>query len=200
MMQPDGNLVIYGPGGPVWASSWFQQFNVAPFEGPTYGIPCGSCYAYFQEDGNLVLYNPEFSGNPYRAYWSSNTYGNNRVYTLTTSSPYLKISEGIPPQAVDFTQVLASYYQKYLGRGVDSAGLATFSAQYQNGKSLAAIEQEIQNSYEAQLRLLYLTYFLREPDHDGFQYWYNELVSGRSTLDQIRRNFRSVTECKFECL
>ena len=125
------------------------------------------------------------------------------------NSAYDKDGAFIPPRIpvteedVDrFLSCIArnAYYREYLGRGVDSTGLATYSAKYQSGKSLAAIEQEIKNSYEAQLRGLYLTYFLREPDRDGFQYWYNELVSGKSTLEQIRSNFRSVPECKFECL
>ena len=51
--QSDGNMVIYGPSGVVWASS-------------TNGVTTGLC---MQSDGNLVLYNGS------TARWSTNTSG-----------------------------------------------------------------------------------------------------------------------------
>ena len=53
MQASDGNLVVYGPGGPEWASE-------------SSGTPS---YTVLQSDGNLVVYGP--SG----ATWSSNTAG-----------------------------------------------------------------------------------------------------------------------------
>ncbi|MGE3759428.1 MAG: hypothetical protein AB7H97_16815, partial [Pseudobdellovibrionaceae bacterium] len=195
-MQTDGNLVIYGPSGAVWASSWYTQYNVAPFTGPTQGLACAACSAYFQEDGNLVLYNPNFTGNPYRAYWSSNTHGPGRMYILTTSSPYLKITQG----AIDASSVINSYYLQYLGRNADSEGLNYYVSQYNSGRSLSSIEQEIKNSYAALLRGLYLTYFLREPDAAGFAYWLNELNAGHITIEGVRTNFRYSSSCQVQCL
>lgn len=92
-MQTDGNLVVYGPnGGALWATSAFQDLNASPFSGPTYGLACTKCYVYFQSDGNVVLYNPDYMANIYHAYWSSETYGPNRKFELSTSSPYIRIS------------------------------------------------------------------------------------------------------------
>src|SRR4029077_5451152 len=57
IMQGDGNLVEYGPGGQViWDSG-------------TYGNP--GAYAIMQGDGNLVVYSS--AGTPL---WNSGTYGN----------------------------------------------------------------------------------------------------------------------------
>ena len=44
MYQADGNLVLYGPDGPLWDSQ-------------TDGRPAGVCI--MQADGNLVLYGPD---------------------------------------------------------------------------------------------------------------------------------------------
>lgn len=54
-MQGDGNLVLYGPTGALWAS---------------HTVGSGASFTAFQSDGNLVLYGP--SG----AIWASNTAGN----------------------------------------------------------------------------------------------------------------------------
>ena len=53
IMQLDGNLVLYGPTGPIWATN-------------TFCVACGS-YLIMQQDGNLVLYS---SGQPV---WATNT-------------------------------------------------------------------------------------------------------------------------------
>jgi len=200
-MQTDGNLVVYGPSGAIWASSWLQQYNAVPFRGPTQDLDCAKCYAVFQDDGNLVLYNPDYIDNPYRAYWSSETYGENRKFTLSTSSPYLNITVGgRSVSTVDPRAAIESYYRQYLGRSADNEGMQHFLRLYEGGRSLAAIEQDIKTSPEGLIRNLYLTYFLREPDQGGFQYWYTEYVNGRITLEGIRNTFRSVDECKVDCL
>lgn len=54
VMQTDGNLVMYGPGGPRWASN-------------TWKSPANS--VVLQDDGNLVMYGPA------GAIWASNTVG-----------------------------------------------------------------------------------------------------------------------------
>jgi hypothetical protein len=54
--QGDGNLVLYGPGGALWASN-------------TNGQPVG--VAIMQGDGNLVIYGPGGT-----VVWASNTDGN----------------------------------------------------------------------------------------------------------------------------
>jgi surface antigen len=54
VMQGDGNLVLYGPGGAVWSS----------------GTTTPGSYAVIQHDGNLVVYNPAHA-----ALWHSTTYG-----------------------------------------------------------------------------------------------------------------------------
>jgi surface antigen len=57
-MQSDGNFVLYGPSGAMWASS-------------TEGHP--GAWIAMQSDGNLVIYPP---GNNTNALWASNTGGN----------------------------------------------------------------------------------------------------------------------------
>lgn len=70
IMQGDGNLVLYGSSGFLWASN-------------TSGQNCnGQCGAYFQTDGNFVVYNGS------TPLWASNTSGN--------PSAQLVISEGFP--------------------------------------------------------------------------------------------------------
>jgi hypothetical protein len=54
--QADGNLVLYGPGGAMWASD-------------TEGRVAGACI--MQEDGNLVVYGPGWQG-----HWASATENN----------------------------------------------------------------------------------------------------------------------------
>lgn len=54
-MQSDGNLVLYGPNGPFWAS----------------GVKGPNSYLVMQTDGNLVMYQSIPGGR--RAVWASNT-------------------------------------------------------------------------------------------------------------------------------
>jgi hypothetical protein len=92
-MQGDGDLVLYSGTTSLWATSQFQGFDRAPFTGPTQALSCSDCYASFQDDGNLVLYNPNFTGNSKHAYWRSNTSGNpGAVLEIRGNPPYVSIS------------------------------------------------------------------------------------------------------------
>ena len=67
-MQWDGNLVVYGPSGPLW-SSWFAKQGVVAPAG--YGVTQGQV-AVMQTDGNFAVW-----GSPD---WSSETYGYSGAY------------------------------------------------------------------------------------------------------------------------
>jgi hypothetical protein len=72
IMQGDGNLVEYGPGGrAVWNSV-------------TYGNP--GAYAVMQGDGNLVVYSPAGT-----ALWNSRTYGHPGAYLVLDDGGALEI-------------------------------------------------------------------------------------------------------------
>lgn len=93
IMQTDGNLVLYGPSGALWASS--QQSSTAPVPLSSvvlqsdgnlvvYAPDGHSTFAAFgrpgdyltlQDDANLVLYAPA-TGGPPTALWSTYTYTN----------------------------------------------------------------------------------------------------------------------------
>lgn len=64
--QSDGNLVLYAPGGPVWASN-------------TYGQSAGR--AVMQGDGNFVVYNASNV-----AVWASNTYGQQDAFVVVQNN------------------------------------------------------------------------------------------------------------------
>jgi hypothetical protein len=92
-MQADGNLVLYSGTKPLWSTSQLQGFDQAPFTGLTESLNCSICYASFQGDGNLVLYNPNFTGNSQHAYWQSDTSGNpGAVLEIRGNPPYVSIS------------------------------------------------------------------------------------------------------------
>ena len=61
-VQPDGNLVLYQTGRPIWSTRTMGR---------------GSCRLVFQTDGNLVLISPSN-----QIVWSSNTVGQN-AHALT---------------------------------------------------------------------------------------------------------------------
>lgn len=91
IMQTDGNLVLYGPAGALWASSQQSSSPVvagsravlqsdgnlvvyAPdnhYTFAAFGRP--GDYLVLQDDANLVLYSPS-TGGPPTAVWSTNTY------------------------------------------------------------------------------------------------------------------------------
>ena len=51
-------------------------------------------------------------------------------------------------------------------------------------------------STDAQLKDLYQEMLGRDPDRDGFQYWKNEIDSGRSDIDGVARSFKESDEWK----
>lgn len=93
VMQADGNLVLYGPGGNgLWASSLMPDFYV-PGASAAQNTNCSQCFAYFQADGNIVLYNPNSNYNIYHSYWASNTGGSyGSLFTVSAAWPYLKVT------------------------------------------------------------------------------------------------------------
>ncbi len=92
--QTDGNLVLYtAQNVALWATSLVPQNNAAGFWGLTQGLSCSSCYAVFQGDGNLVLYDPNSNYNPYHAYWASNTSGPQQL-RISASAPYVVLTDG----------------------------------------------------------------------------------------------------------
>jgi len=75
--QSDGNLVLYGPSGPLWSSG-------------TYGTSPG--VVVMQNDGNLVVYD---SGGTPR--WASNTSGQTGSYCLIQSDGNFVVYRGFTP-------------------------------------------------------------------------------------------------------
>lgn len=76
--ESDQNLVLYKSGTAVWSSG-------------TSSTPCGNCFAIFQNEGNLVLYNP--NKNP-QAYWASSWFvsGNSgAVLVVDSALPFPRI-------------------------------------------------------------------------------------------------------------
>ncbi|PWU21552.1 MAG: hypothetical protein C5B49_02485 [Bdellovibrio sp.] len=91
-MQTDGDLVVSNSTGNLWATSDNPTGDSLGFSGPTSGLSCNSCYASFQADGNLVLYNPFFTGNSNKAYWSSRTAQNPQsLFLISPLAPVLSI-------------------------------------------------------------------------------------------------------------
>ena len=73
IMQTDGNFVVYGPAGAMWASN----------------TSTGGSFIAMQTDGNLVIYNP--SG---KAKWSSATAPSNGDYLVMQSDGNLVLYSG----------------------------------------------------------------------------------------------------------
>jgi hypothetical protein len=83
-MQRDGNLVLYDAQGPLWASgTWTGPDTCGP-----------GCFAAFQEDGNLVVY---MGGG---AVWASGTWGCGDRLILSSTAPFLSVSNGARSCAV----------------------------------------------------------------------------------------------------
>jgi hypothetical protein len=86
-MQADGNLALSQAGVVLWSSSKLPAQDLLPFSGPTQGMSCAGCYAAFQTDGNLVLYQLAANGTA-APYWASNTPQNVRAtLKLSYASP-----------------------------------------------------------------------------------------------------------------
>jgi hypothetical protein len=77
VMQQDGNLVLYGPSGPLWASNTVGR---------------GATRAVMQGDGNLVLYTS--TGKPV---WASNTELHYHAYLVVQNDGNVVIYEGSKP-------------------------------------------------------------------------------------------------------
>ncbi len=97
----DGEFALLNPGNyPVWSTKHnpkLTNYNVPGYNGNTYDWPngCASCYATFQTDGNLVVYNPGYNGTSGNAYWRSATQGYpNAQLVVSATEPYLKIMNG----------------------------------------------------------------------------------------------------------
>ncbi len=91
-MQADGNLVLYGPGNaPLWATSLLPIQDGGGFSGPTQGLSCAQCFAEFQADGNFVLYQRDASSNRNRAYWATNTAGNEGATLLVSPANRMSV-------------------------------------------------------------------------------------------------------------
>ena len=74
VMQRDGNLVLYGPSGALWASNTVGR---------------GSDHVRMQSDGNLVMYD---AGE--RPLWQSNTPGNPNAYLVVQNDGNVVIYSG----------------------------------------------------------------------------------------------------------
>ena len=117
-MQGDGNLVLYtSDNKALWETSSLPILDVNGFSGPTEGMNCASCFASFQGDGNLVLYDPALPGTGNKAYWASRTGGNSgATLNISADSPYIRIVNGggVPiwtgaaPDNLQFGQVCPS--------------------------------------------------------------------------------------------
>jgi len=77
-MQTDGNLVIYGPSGPIWASNT--------------GGTGGANYLAMQTDGNLVVY--QSGGHPV---WASNTGGTGNYLAMQSDGNLVVYQPGGHP-------------------------------------------------------------------------------------------------------
>jgi RHS repeat-associated protein len=104
IMQTDGNLVIYGPSGVVWASN-------------TSGA---NCRLVLQGDGNLVIYN----GNNV-ATWASATSGRPSGSLVMQNDGNLVIF-GNDNSAIWATNIVKNPDAKYYGYGFRATGTVTF--------------------------------------------------------------------------
>jgi hypothetical protein len=118
VMQNDGNLVLYQQNGPVvWSTG-------------TFGQNCGAsqCFADFQADGNLVVYNGS------TLLWTSRTSGNpGAALVFATQSPQLQIIAA--NQAVLWTDVSFSAGSFVLSQGA-SVNFGSFSLIMQSDGNL----------------------------------------------------------------
>lgn len=106
------------------------------------------------------------------------------------------------PTTAQIKNSIADLYQKQLGHAPDAASLQRYTEQVLGGKSLSDINAELNTSAEgksyddAVVKALYKS-LGREGfgttantiDQEGYDYWMNELQSGRVTPEQIRETF-----------
>lgn len=120
--------------------------------------------------------------------YDSSTEGTKTV-TFTCNGYSLKLNIAFKDLVRDFVQRL---YTEVLGRNADPSGLAAWTNVLKNGTEQGAkVAQgfidstEFKNrnlSNEAYLKVLYRTFFDREPDASGLQAWLKVLDSGLSRL------------------
>lgn len=120
--------------------------------------------------------------------YDSSTEGTKSV-TFTCNGYSLKLNIAFKDLVRDFVQRL---YTEVLGRNADPSGLAGWTNVLKNGTEQGAkVAQgfidstEFKNrnlSNEAYLKILYRTFFDREPDASGLQAWLKVLDSGLSRL------------------
>ncbi len=94
---------------------------------------------------------------------------------------------------------VAQQYGDFLGRSPDQAGLAFWSnAVGPRGENVADVIEQFVRAPEFEHRRslirLYLAYFNRFPDSEGFDYWSEQLKNGNATLESISQFFATSDE------
>jgi hypothetical protein len=93
---------------------------------------------------------------------------------------------------VEAKSVVQALYADILFRGVDPAGLQSWSAMLAGGSGQPALVAALTSSDEyIQLRIAqaYLEVLGRQPDTAGLANWMTEIKSGRATVDDVKRRF-----------
>ena len=105
---------------------------------------------------------------------------------------------------------ISEYYQNYLNREPDSAGLGFYKQRILEGNSFEWVEEQIKNSNEAKaiqfelefeqkINEFYHKYLNREPDAEGLKYYKQEIIGGVS-YDSIESEFKNSDEAKIVAL
>jgi hypothetical protein len=112
----------------------------------------------------------------------------------TTTAPNTQQQAGYDQYRSD----LNNLYTRYLGRGVQDAGLNFYGQHLQSGNiDLAGVEADIRQSPEARqyadrtISSLYQNVLGREADQAGLEYYRNQFLSGNLTLHQIRQQLNN---------
>lgn len=118
--------------------------------------------------------------------------------TSSSSTNTSTVAQQAAAITAQYTTQISGYYQTYLGRAPDQAGLNNYVTQALSGRPLSSIATEIQNSPEAKIRNMYLLHLQREPDAGGMKYWLNDYALGLP-LVSIENAIRTAVECKIDC-
>jgi len=105
---------------------------------------------------------------------------------------------------------ISEYYQNYLNREPDPAGLGFYKQRILEGNSFEWVEEQIKNSNEAKaiqfelefeqkINEFYNKYLNREPDVEGLEYYKQEIIEGAS-YDSIESEFKNSDEAKIVVL
>ncbi len=140
-MQTDGNLVLSRERAVLWASSQLPAQDALPFSGPTQGLNCFNCFAAFQTDGNLVLYEPAPSGSAL-PYWASNTPKNNgATLRLSNANPLSVVSTtGSVLWTADVGAIIASVPVSSGFAGAGSISIASSTGAIGGGGARIAVD------------------------------------------------------------